>query len=262
MKCHGFVIVALSLLVVVGCGQPIVGFSFRAAPTVDITGIVAKTAVGDQYAFADFEETFFDHKSMKKKAKADRKFATTQYMKIEISGKGDEHYHDYFVLLGPPIGSNEEASGVLRNSDPTFKVSEGWAYVSGDHARASVRWVSGAAEGTKIVVQKVNDDEANVYLLANNYEGASMELTCSNGTEIPIFYNAGLKGWFVNIKAPCTWTGRDLGIRIAGLPSRETGILQDRIDRSPFFLKPHDRKAGPAGINHAHVRHRVLLTVP
>jgi hypothetical protein len=53
---------------------------------------------------------------------------------------------------------------------------------------------------------------------------------------------------------------RDLRIWIANLPSRETGFLQDRIDRSPFFLEPLYREAGPAGINHTHIRHRVLLT--
>ena len=49
---------------------------------------------------------------------------------------------------------------------------------------------------------------------------------------------------------------RDLRIRVTHLPSRKTGFLQDRIDRSPFFLEPLDRKAGPAGIDHAGVRHR------
>ena len=204
MKCHGFVIVALLLLTAVGCGQHIVGF--RAAPTVDITGIVAKTAVGDQYAFADFEETFFDHKSMKKKAKADRKFATTQYMKLEISGKGDKHYHDYFVLLGPPIGSNEEASGVLRNSDPTFKVSQGWAYVSGDNVRAKTDWVSAAAQGTEIVVQIVNQNEQMVYLLAANRASANVTLTCKK-TPPKKFKNTGNLGWFVRIKANCVYEG-------------------------------------------------------
>ena len=53
---------------------------------------------------------------------------------------------------------------------------------------------------------------------------------------------------------------RDLRIWITHLPSRETGFIQDRIDRSPFFFKPLDREAGPAGISHAHIRHRVLLT--
>ncbi len=205
MKCHGISIVALSLLVVVGCGQPNKGF-FRAAPTVIITGIVAKSKTTDNYAFANLNQTSYDHKSMKKAAKAGRKFATTQYVKIDISGDGDERYHDYFVVLGPHIGSNEEATGVLHNTAPTFEVDGGWAYLSGNNIEAKTDWVSAAAQGTEIVVQIVNSDEQIVYLLAANRESANVTLTCKS-TDPKNFENTGRLGYFVRVKDKCTYEG-------------------------------------------------------
>ncbi len=204
MKRSRLVLVTLLMHAAAGCGKPIKGFTDP--PSVHITGIVAKTAAGDHYAFADFGKTFFDHKSMKKSAKAHLKFATTQYMKIEISQDGPNHYYEYFALLGPPINTNEEASGVLRNSEPEFKVTEGWAYMSGENVRSATKWVSATAQGTKIVVQIVNKHEQIVYLLGDNEADASVTVTCKTGTP-KTFLNTDEEGWFVRIKKNCAMTG-------------------------------------------------------
>jgi len=205
MKCRVFAVVPLVLFLSAGCTSHMRP-SRNGPPSIAITGLVAKSAAGANYAFADLGGSSYDKKGFGRRAQPGPPFETAQNLKIEIAQQGPNVYHDFFVLLGAPLGSDDYGKGAFINSEPTFYVLDGWAYASGDGVRTKTDWVSGAAQGTEIVVRIVDDSTQEVYLLASNQGSAEIEVTCHNGNAGETIDNHGQEGYFVRITSGCVIT--------------------------------------------------------
>lgn len=181
------------------------------APTLKLTGIVAKSTVGP-YAFANFDRSFYKGNSFRKDFESHRPFRTAQYLKIEVSQHGPVHDHDFYAVFGPDPSPavHEKGSARMNNSEPVLQVDSGWAYLDGDYPNANTKsdWVSTGAQGTKIVVRVDNVTNTHyVYLLPDNATTAAVnyKIKCNNASGT--FTNAGGTGWFISIDAACNQTG-------------------------------------------------------
>jgi len=196
------------LLLPVGCASHMNAMSV--GPNMKLTGVVAKSAGGPGYAFADFDKSYYDSKSFRRDVLPHKPFETTQYVKIELFQHTPAKDYDFFAVFGPDPNVNEEGSTRMNNSDPVLQVDSGWAYLDGDNPNAKTKsdWVSAGAQGTKIVVRVDNVTNTHyVYLLPSNAPNAAVnyEISCNNGSGA--FTNAGNTGWFISIDSACNQTG-------------------------------------------------------
>ena len=176
----------------------------RGPPSVHVVGIVSRSSADDRYAFADLGRSTFDLKRLVYKAGANKKFETDQVLKIEIVQQSPRAFHNYSVLLGPELKSSKKATGILLNSEPTFYLQEGTAFLAGDYVVAKTPWVAAAAEGTNIVLEIVDKAKQRVYLPKENDESAYVDLTCKGENEPTTRINYGEKGRYVEIGKKCT----------------------------------------------------------
>jgi len=176
----------------------------RGPPSVHVVGIVSKSSAGDRYAFADLGRSTFDMKRLVYRAGPHKKFETDQVLKIEIVQQSPRALHAYSVLLGPELNSTKKASGILLNSEPTFYLQKGTAFLAGEYVLAKTPWVSAGAEGTSIVLEIVDEAKQRVYLLKENDESAYVDLTCKGANKSTARITYGEKGRYVEIGKNCT----------------------------------------------------------
>ena len=167
-----------------------------------VTGVVSEARTPGDYAFADFAKTRISRTPIVKTTKAFRKIETEQIVKLDVTQKL-EQLHDYQILLGPAFGSGGTAKGWLKNSEPTFYVERGWAFLSGRRVAVKSRWISGTTRGTTIVLQIVNYDLHRVFLLKENAALAYVDVTCGNGTS----HRISTPGQYFDIDGACNFNG-------------------------------------------------------
>lgn len=202
------------IAVAVGCVGPKWIIRTTSGPTtVGLAGVIAKSKGSpDHYAFAESERSRYNKAPIVVPTRPYRKFETLQNLKITVHKATDYLTYDYNVVLGASLDDQNTkwASGMVRTSEPTFTLDEGWAFMGGSNITAESGWVRGGAEGTNIVFEVVDDNTLRVYLLAQNNPGAYIDLTCAHDKHHSSII-LKKEGAYVTFKQDdCTITGPDL----------------------------------------------------
>lgn len=142
---------------------------------VALTGIVAETKTGGEYALADVRATSAGYKSLEMilddSVNKSTEIKTKQVARLSVlEGYGTPDWQEYIVFLGPPFDSNTESKGSIKSGSAVASLVYGWIYLTGRQPMAETKRVRAGAIGSTLLVQADsidNEEPHRVFLLDN-----------------------------------------------------------------------------------------------
>lgn len=158
-----------------GCVQKTNGIRNYRSSGVALTGIIAETKAGGEYALADVRATSANYKSLEdildSSVNKSTKIETRQVARLcVLQSDGTPHWQEYTVFLGPPFGANVEAKGSIESGSAVASLVYGWIYLTGRQPMAETERVHAGAIGSTLLVQADSIDKNQphrVFLLDN-----------------------------------------------------------------------------------------------
>lgn len=202
---------ALLLFGVVGCvaDTPFGSQRFK------VVGMALESAVPGVFVCSDLSDTSLRGEPLVRaiEIRAGDLVETEEIVQLSARQRKSGVFFNYSVLMGPNPLSGETVSGWFENSEPTVRLaSTGWVYLEGEQPRSKTEWVSAAAEGSAIVLQRATGSLQRVFFL----DGLQANIACIQDDSISSALNA--VGTYIDIGPGCAFSA-PIQIDVPATPS-------------------------------------------
>lgn len=192
-------LLALLLIGTIGCATETPFGSQR----FKVVGMALTSPVPGAFVCSDLSHTSLRGESLVRAIdiRAGDLIETEEIVQLSARQRKSGVFFNYSVLMGPNPLSGQTVSGWFENSDPTIRLaSTGWVYLEGEQPRSKTEWVSAAAEGSAIVLQRATGSLQRVFFL----DGLQANIACLQDDSISSVLTA--VGTYIDIGPGCAFS--------------------------------------------------------